>query len=99
MQDQTKFIRGSQDPFDILGILDALEGTETATERYLKIEFVWEMGWTKIFTIMVNGHAGVNFMHMDSQDPFDILGMQDTLESTETATERYLKMEFMVTQD
>jgi hypothetical protein len=43
----------SQDPFDILGMLDTLDSTETATERYLKIEFVWEMGWTKIFTIMV----------------------------------------------
>jgi hypothetical protein len=57
----------SQDPFDILGMQDTLESTETATERYLKIEFVDE-GDELDQNIHYHGQNGLNFMHMGSQD-------------------------------
>ncbi len=49
---------GSQDHFDILGMLGTWETTETATERYLKMEFVDE-GDELDQNIHFHGHAGL----------------------------------------
>ncbi len=66
----------SQDPFDILGMLDALEDTETATEHYLKIEFVYEVDELDQ-NIHYHGHAGLNWIHKRAHRT-TVLGMPNS---------------------